>query len=738
MDLLPMKNLPGWRCFRLITLGIALLAGGRSQAATVSTWNAASGQWSSAANWSHVPGTIQFPNNGNGGLNYQATLSNSGVITLDQDITLDGYTQSNGTLTSAFTLSVNETMNWTGGILGGSGTTVIASGATLNMSGSSKILGDTTSAGHVLINNGTANLIGTGFVLSIRDSIAPDPASKFINNGTFDVSGAASIGRQFFAGANAVGSFVNAAGATFHKTGTGTTTSFNTNFANTGTINVAAGTLDFQSSFTQSAGQTILAGGNLTKTNGGALIFNGGSLGGSGIVSGAVTMNSGSTLEPGLGASTGQALTAQNNLTFNPGSMFQVDFFNGLSADQLNIGGNATFNGALALQLVNAVLPAYNQTFSIANITGTRTGTFGLTEGQAVGYGLHISFLGGDGNDVRLSSGLAPGAAPIETATPSQPAYVSGSYSSANTGFTYTFQSLTVEPGTTAVLGPNDTLTLTSGPLVIAPGAIFSGNGLINGHVINHGLLRIPIVRLDAVSNIQGGYTEITVPVPGPAPVITTPAPVVVNAGTMLGIGGGSTGGGVEAANPVTISAPNVSNQGSIRLAPPVGAVGYDASLAITGSYTQTETGQLRLFIGGDEKGVTYSHLGVVEMVTLSGEIQLVLTPDLFGFLPMFGETFDLIESPAGISIPDGLLLTSFVTALGASYVPEWSLTPYVSGIENDPDDLKQIGEPIFTYQLVEEGTVLRATYVGTVPEPSIGILFAAGAAALIGRRRRR
>ena len=169
---------------------------------------------------------------------------------------------------------------------------------------------------------------------------------------------------------------------------------------------------------------------------------------------------------------------------------------------------------------------------------------------------------------------------------------------------------------------------------------------------------------------------------------------------------------------------------------PPV----YDASLEITGSFEQTATGNLRLFIGGDSKGVTYSHLGVSMAVTLSGGLQLVLEPDLFGFLPTYGETFDLIESPAGITIPTGLALADFVTQSGASYVPSLTLTSYSSGIENDPDQLSSIAENIFTYALVNNGTVLRATYVGpvSVPEPSTWTMLALGLPALLATRRRR
>ncbi len=336
----------------------------------------------------------------------------------------------------------------------------------------------------------------------------------------------------------------------------------------------------------------------------------------------------------------------------------------------------------------------------------------------------------------------------INAATSGQSVFVEGNYSSANTGQTFTFRSLDVLPGATATLGPNDTLVLTNGPLVIAPGAIFTGNGIIQGDVINHGLVRIPITRLDAVSNFVSP-TPIVIPRPDPIPTPVPLPPVLVKPGITIQFGGsGSGSGGLGSgggSGSFTVAGP-VSSGGNMFLPRPEPVpspipgnppIGYDASLEITGSFTQTETGKLRLFIGGDEKGVTYSHLGVGMAVTLSGELQLVLQPDLFGFLPTYGETFDLIDSPAGITIPTSLPLVSFVTQSGASYVPSLTLIPFDSGIANDPDHLFGITETIFTYELVNDGKTLRATYVGPIPEPGMFGLLAAGTAVLLQRRRK-
>jgi hypothetical protein len=696
---------------------------------------------------------LQF-NGGAYTLNPGSAFSGSGAVQLtgatllvDAPVSAVYFQQSGGTLSGTGALTINNEYDWTGGYMGGSGTTTIPSTATLNIGGSSnsnfQYLGDGDS-GRTLVNNGTANLSGSaGYGLVIYGNgyySSPAPGSVFVNNGTFNATDNAGILEpNNYYSYSTQGSFTNSPGAIFNKTGDGTTTPVNVAFNNAGNLNVTSGTLAFNSSFTQSAGQTILAGGNIS---GNTLTFNGGSLAGSGTVSAAITMNTGSLLAPGLSSSTPQVITEQGNLTFNAGSRFQVQLQGAGLSDSINVMGNAVLNGVLSF-LVDGDVPEYDQSYRIANISGTRTGSFGLTDGEYVGDGLSISFDGGNGHEVDLISGVPSDAAPIATASSSQPAYIDSTYSSPNTGITITYQSLTVEPGDTATLGPEDTLVLTNGPLVIAPGAIFTGDGTVDGNVINYGLVRIPIVRIGSLSDFSGPgrFFPIPPPTPGPTPV-PVPAPIVVGPGTTIDFGdeGGDTGWGGDSigasgSNGGTVIFPRPGPQPSPS---PGEQVAYVANLAITGSFEQATTGTLRLFIGGSEKGVSYSHLDVGGPVSLDGGIELVLEPDLFNFLPAFGETFDLIDSPDGITIPDSLTLSDFVTQSGASYLPDLTLTPYDSGILGDPDQLDQIGQTVFTYSLVDNGTELQATYVGPVPEPSTWALLITGAAGLLAFRRSR
>lgn len=182
------------------------------------------------------------------------------------------------------------------------------------------------------------------------------------------------------------------------------------------------------------------------------------------------------------------------------------------------------------------------------------------------------------------------------------------------------------------------------------------------------------------------------------------------------------------------------------------GTFAVDASLEVTGSYTQEETGALRLFVGGNDgadlgfsrNGGSYSQLFVGEAVTLDGTLEIVLQPELFagfGYTPTVGDTFDFIVGEQGIALAEGLDYLFFVTADGMPLIEGLTFARYDSGLAADPDDLYLIAEQMFSFELVENDTVLRATLiadinVAAVPEPQTYALMLMGLA-LLGWLRR-
>ena len=89
-------------------------------------------------------------------------------------------------------------------------------------------------------------------------------------------------------------SFNNA--GTFTKITAAGTSYANVAFNNTGTVNANSGTLTFNGVFTQTAGHTVLNGGNLATNS--TLNIQGGTLKGSGTITGGIS--NGGTVAPGL------------------------------------------------------------------------------------------------------------------------------------------------------------------------------------------------------------------------------------------------------------------------------------------------------------------------------------------------------------------------------------------------------------------------------------------------------
>lgn len=272
----------------------------------------------------------------------------------------------------------------------------------------------------------------------------------------------------------------------------------------------------------------------------------------------------------------------------------------------------------------------------------------------------------------------------------------------------------------------------------VLQGGTLIGIGTVCGNIHNAGLVKIPIT---ALGQVYGGHGVISVPtpIPGPGgstpqpPIIVAPAAEILHQGTIASIGGssvgagssGSAGGGGRITGP---SAPVITYDTPII--PVQGTFAVDASLEVTGSYTQTNTGALRLLVDGNQgadfnvsrTGGTYSQLFVDQAVTLAGTLQIVLQPEFFNdfsYTPHIGDTFDFVTGLLGINLDDGLIFDIFVDEAGASLLNWLTLTPFNSGIASDPDKLYLISEHLFSFSLVDNKTVLRGTLTSWGPDPA-------------------
>jgi hypothetical protein len=294
------------------------------------------------------------------------TLSLSGAtltFAADTSISTAVFTFTSGIMNGVGHATFNDTVNWSGGTMSGVGSTNIAANGTLNIQAPTIL--DTRTINSI----GSIVMSGTGR-LTVSDG-------AIINNqmsGVFDIQ----IDSGIFAGAGAPGALNNA--GTFKKSAGAGTSPIGVAFANASLVQVLSGTLSFQSTYTQSAGSTVLNGGALSVAGPNSIDIEGGTLSGSGTIAGKVVNNA--TVKPG--ASPGM-ISITGNYVQGPSGVLNMEIVGptpGTGYSQLNISGTATLNGTLNIAL--GFTPFFGETFVIltyASETGSFAAMNGLNQG---------------------------------------------------------------------------------------------------------------------------------------------------------------------------------------------------------------------------------------------------------------------------------------------------------------------------------------------------------------------
>jgi hypothetical protein len=141
-------------------------------------------------------------------------------------------------------------------------------------------------------------------------------------------------------------------------------------------------------------------------------VNNGGTLGGTGTIGGAITVNSGGNLHPG----NSPGILNTGSVTLAATSNFRVDINGttvGTQYSQLNVTGTIDITGSNLVITVGGTL-VRGETFTIINndLADAVVGTFaGLAEGATFdqsGQRFTISYVGGSGNDVVLAVAPEP------------------------------------------------------------------------------------------------------------------------------------------------------------------------------------------------------------------------------------------------------------------------------------------------------------------------------------------
>jgi hypothetical protein len=293
--------------------------------------------------------------------NFSGSYTNDGGLTVSggtanfntgKPITVARLTLSGGTLAGSDPIIVTGPTTWTGGMLKGPGTIDATGGLTMN--GGTPVLD-----GRTLRNAGAATWNG-GFIFTGSGSVISNAPS-----GVFDIT----FDGQTLVGSGGGRTFANA--GLLRKLGGSGTATISDALLNTGTIEVRSGTLAFGNTFVQTAGSTLLNGGNLAAS--GLLQMQKGTLGGNGTVM-AKVVNSGRCspgTSPGL-------LRISGDYTQTSAGQLDVELGGtaaGATFDQLQVSGTASLAGTLNVTTVNSFHPALGQEFRILTFA-SRTGDF--------------------------------------------------------------------------------------------------------------------------------------------------------------------------------------------------------------------------------------------------------------------------------------------------------------------------------------------------------------------------
>jgi len=309
-------------------------------------------------------GTVDFDANVGGTITFDAlsvggTGSGTANFNSGDPVQIMRLVLGPGKVQGPSTVTVSTLLTWGGS----SGSAAINGPGVINVNGDMTIAASSTNYlnDRVLNNAGTATFLGP---LSLS-------SSAVFNNLAGGVIDIQNDGDVFPLDASP--SFDNA-GTLVKSAGVGTST-IAVDFSNSGIVEVQSGELEFRgytfAQQTQTAGQTVLNGGDLAFTNGAPYDIQGGLLTGAGTITGDV-LNAGGSVEPGL--SIGQ-LAIDGAFTQGPAGSLAVELNGSLQGefDALVCTGNVTLAGNLEVVLIDGFEPDRGDIFQIvsgSSVTG--------------------------------------------------------------------------------------------------------------------------------------------------------------------------------------------------------------------------------------------------------------------------------------------------------------------------------------------------------------------------------
>jgi uncharacterized repeat protein (TIGR03803 family) len=559
--------------------------------------------WSDGANWSlgaaPIPGqNVLFTNNAS--VKDLTATVDPGFTNPIGRLTIDSSWSGTITVSSALTVTGNFIL--ASGSFGGSGAVSLAGSASQWTGGQIQLgAGGVTNTGRLTADTSGGNLVLSG-------------AGTLVNDGTFAEAGTHTLLLENTA------TLSNAAGATFdvinnadvsesgggtltnagtlEKTrGTGTST-ISSSFVNSGTIAVSAGTLALDSAGGMSTGGKFIMsnGATLDLTGGGTVAYQGRYTGrGRGTVA-----LSGGTLAVGMGGATFHM--AGRLFEWTGGT---IDVTNG----SLTNTGNIRYAGSS-----NVVLSGAGSLVNTQTILQTGTGTLVLEHGatleNATGSRYYIEDNGGiaaSGGGTLVNAGFlwklrGPGAS-------------TGTSIIATTNFSNT--------GTVSV--SNGTLDVAATLTQLSGGSLTAGSWNVLGS--SAGPSRLDFTSSGRVTTL-GGVAVVTLS--GRNATFTN----------LRGLSTIDTGASFNLFGQSLTTPRALRNKGSLT-------VGPGSILTVNGSFTQSSTGVLTIWLGGSNTAPTVGQLvSNTGTVALAGNLT-VNSP----IVPPVGTTFELLDNQGGSGI---------------------------------------------------------------------------------------
>jgi hypothetical protein len=345
-------------------------------------------------------GTLNFLNSARpldlGSLTISAGAPN---FSSGSSVRLSSLILSGGVLTGSDNVTVNGPTIWTGGAMSGTGNTTTRGGLTLGAAGTSghNELLDT----RTLTNAGAAVWIGSGY-------LEQENGSLFLN-----LQGATlSIEDDLTVSGDQHNNVFRNQGVVTVAAGTGTTT-FQTAFDNSGTLEIVSGTLNITGPIAQLSGPTLTGGtwdvgSNAALSMNAAITANAGEVllegpGAKFVAISGLAANTGSfSILGGLSFSTvgdftnsgsltvgaGGTLTVQGNLIETAAGSLSVQIGSVPAENQfshiVSVAGLAQIDGTLHIALANGFGPAAGTLYTILNFHSL-SGTFALVDGVIFG-----------------------------------------------------------------------------------------------------------------------------------------------------------------------------------------------------------------------------------------------------------------------------------------------------------------------------------------------------------------